>query len=846
MAGYSSFSKEQNKDNHEDFQTSGLCAKYLAFERARLGIEVLGPIAPAPIYDLTNSSLSPKVLACFKDQATGLLPPLMMQAATSALQGLDCCAVGGQYQGKTLTIALLACHHFYSHVKRFAPERDGPLVLLLCPDADRSDSLAKLLRKVADMRVTCAHAGRDFSPSIFDDTTEVLVGDPETISSTFPDLSLRWVTLFAFDDAHCFMEDTVRSWRSLVARTHKERQTLVFAAELTASAQVLADEVLTMPSTIRLVTPHLRVNPAICCEPEVVGSGKRLESALRHLNSSWSIDGNLVVCSSEDCKTLPGRMKRKGYNSQVLCSEAHARGFAAVETEKSPLFFTTPDNIRGLAMRRFGLVLLCTAPSSRALLTDCINAAGTGQKPGKVVILLKKDDDGFALDIASALFESGMEVPEKVQQMATRAKSKKDAPSATSLPRSSIGSNQLQNPPKTERTAEKDAEAAGNGKAAALQSLNSPVILQEHVEKVPQRKRPCLLREIMSSTQRLCQARLEAWTRMVLLHPPTIQRKHTLCCHIESQQVKQRPQQLSQAGGSTPRRSLRLSGREDGTAVDSVVEPSQVKQRPQQLSQAGGSTPRRSLRLSGREDGTAVDSVVEPSQVKQRPQQLSQAGGSTPRRSLRLSGREDGTAVDSVVEPSQGLRPGKLETKPAKGLEDVTPCMSPPAYKGSTDDLQVAILTGASNKVATKNDPLAWDPQQQFQVTGTFGRKHVLHLTTFANELAKNRYAEKEDFLVELTGSMDSFYIFGSKKVVGLVSPKLCAALDSALPTFAGNKNNSLEEWEHDLTKQGVVIKEVICIPSFRAVIDPAVAVAKADTRAVKVAAAKLGHASKS
>ncbi|MCF7220737.1 ATP-dependent RNA helicase DbpA [Marilutibacter chinensis] len=319
------------------------------------------------------------------------MTPVQAQGLPALLEGRDLIAQAPTGSGKTATFGLALLHHL-------DPAQIRLQALVLCPTRELADQVAKHIRRlatgIANLKLLTLTGGVPLGPQLasLTHTPHVVVGTPGRVLELLEKqaLGLRDIRVLVLDEADRMLDMGFEEpIRRIVARTPKQRQTLLFSATWPDGIRTVADRILRDPLTVAVETgePHADIEQRFF---EV--DSARKPAALAGLLMEYNPESAVVFCNMRrDTEEVVSSLTHLGFSAAALHGDMEQRDREEVlvrfANRSCQVLVASDVAARGLDVENIGAVINYELPTDPAVYVHRIGRTGRAGRKGVALSL---------------------------------------------------------------------------------------------------------------------------------------------------------------------------------------------------------------------------------------------------------------------------------------------------------------------------------------------------------------------------------------------------------------------------------------------------------------------------
>lgn len=396
------------------------------------GIKVRGLDVPKPVQKWSQCGLGVQSLEVVQKMGFEKPTAIQAQALPAIMSGRDIIGIAKTGSGKTIAFLL----PMFRHIKDQKPleNLDGPIGLVIAPTRELATQIHKECRpwlKALNLRAVCAYGGAPIKDQIAElkRGAEIVVCTPGRIIDLLAAnagrvINFRRVTYTVLDEAdRMFDMGFEPQIMKIMANIRPQRQTVLFSATFPRNMEALARKALVKPVEI-IVGGRSVVAPEIKQVIEVRPEGSKFLRLLQLLGENHEDDDArslIFVDRQESAEDLMNAIMKRGYPCNTLHGGKDQSDRDEVIGDFKagifPILVATSVAARGLDVKQLKMVVNFDCPNH---LEDYVHRSGrTGRagNTGLAVTFITEDQSRYSIDLAKALKQSGVEIPDDLQKL---------------------------------------------------------------------------------------------------------------------------------------------------------------------------------------------------------------------------------------------------------------------------------------------------------------------------------------------------------------------------------------------------------------------------------------------
>ncbi|WP_246131723.1 ATP-dependent RNA helicase DbpA [Pistricoccus aurantiacus] len=357
----------------------------------------------------TALPLAPALLDNLASLGYHAMTPIQAESLPGILAGRDLLAQAKTGSGKTAAFGL-------GVLSRIKMANSRPQALILCPTRELADQVAgelrRLARSMANLKVLTLCGGAPLVPQLnsLAHGAHVIVGTPGRIEEHLRkgSLDLADLTVLVLDEADRMLDMGFQaSLESIVARTPKSRQTLMFSATYSEPVRLIAEGLLRDPLDVRVDASH---DPASIRQHfyRIDDESARFE-ALRLLLLAYRPVSSVVFCNTRrETREVAQALADRGFSALALHGDLEQRDREQVllmfANQSVSILVATDVAARGLDIDALEVVFNYRIPRELEVHVHRVGRTGRAGATGIACTLVAEKDD-YRLARLSELLE---------------------------------------------------------------------------------------------------------------------------------------------------------------------------------------------------------------------------------------------------------------------------------------------------------------------------------------------------------------------------------------------------------------------------------------------------------
>ena len=357
--------------------------------------------------DFNTFDFHPKVAAGVRAAGYTTPTPIQIQAIPTVLEGRDVMGLAQTGTGKTAAFALPI-------LNRLIQGKRGTLrALIVAPTRELAEQIHDaigVLGRQTGLRSATAYGGVSINPQInrFKRGIDILVACPGRLLDHLQrkTVSLSRLEVLVLDEAdQMFDMGFLPDIRRIIAKTPRERQTLLFSATMPREIAHLAQETLTQPVTVKVgrTAPAATVSHALFPVAQHLKTAMLLE-LLRHTNTESVL---VFTRTKHRAKRLGEQLGKAGYRSASLQGNlSQNRRKAALDGFRDgtyQILVATDIAARGIDVTQISHVINYDIPNTPDAYIHRIGRTGRAARTGDAFTLAADEDRSMVRSIERVL-----------------------------------------------------------------------------------------------------------------------------------------------------------------------------------------------------------------------------------------------------------------------------------------------------------------------------------------------------------------------------------------------------------------------------------------------------------
>jgi len=337
--------------------------------------------------------------------------PIQEAAIPPGLDGCDLVGTAQTGTGKTAAFVLPMLQSLLT-----GPARSGRTrALIVTPTRELAEQVHGAVRqfsKFTDLQSATVYGGVGMEPQrrALRKGTDIIVACPGRLIDHLGrgNADLSAVGTLVLDEADRMLDmGFLPQVRRIVARTPRERQSMLFSATFAAELNQLASEVLRNPKRIAvgITAPPTTVAHSLC----PVAQREKTALLLRLLEQTDTVSVLIFTRTKHRADRLTAQIKRSGYRVAALHSNRsqgqRSEALDGFRSGKYQLLVATDIAARGLDVATISHVINYDIPATPDDYIHRIGRTGRAERNGDALTLVTADDCGIVRDIERALGE---------------------------------------------------------------------------------------------------------------------------------------------------------------------------------------------------------------------------------------------------------------------------------------------------------------------------------------------------------------------------------------------------------------------------------------------------------
>ncbi|KAG7342919.1 ATP-dependent RNA helicase [Nitzschia inconspicua] len=412
---------------------------------------------PAPYIEFRDTPFSDRIQSALTGAGFARPTPIQAQAWPLAVEGKDLISIAKTGSGKTCGFLLPVFHHHQQATGgQFQRGLTKPILLVLAPTRELSVQILEEAQKFGrplGIRSVCCYGGSSKFPQIqaLERGVECIIACPGRLNDLIEmkKVDLSNIKYLVLDEADRMLDMGFEPQiRSIVEKTPKIRQTLLFSATWPKEIQRLAHDFLKDPIQINVgevdalvANKDIKQTIVMVEEDEKL---EKLESILKELTEEAQEDKGkagdytrvagggkahakiiVFVAKKISCHNLANKLWDDGFAVDALHGDRpqweRSKVMQAFKAGTLRMLIATDVAARGLDVKDVGVVVNFDMPAGVNAVEDYVHRIGrTGRAgaKGKAYTFFTKGDKKSATQLVEVLSKAGQEIPAELQAMA--------------------------------------------------------------------------------------------------------------------------------------------------------------------------------------------------------------------------------------------------------------------------------------------------------------------------------------------------------------------------------------------------------------------------------------------
>jgi ATP-dependent RNA helicase DeaD len=296
-------------------------------------------------------------------------------------------------------------------LEQIDPHRRAIQALVLCPTRELALQVSEELTKLAKYRrgvtILPVYGGQSMERqlSVLSRGVQAVIATPGRLLDHIRrgSISLQAVKYVVLDEGDVMLDmGFIEDIQAILARTPRERQTVLFSATVPDTIRELSRRYMREPKTIRVIHEHLTV-PGIEQRYYRVMEQEKLD-ALTRLLEEFNPGLSLVFCNTKRrTDVLARRLRARGYPAEKLNGDMsqgqRERVMARFRKGEIGILVATDVAARGIDVEGIEAVFNYDVPNDPEYYVHRIGRTARAGKPGRSFTLVTGMDDGKIRDI---------------------------------------------------------------------------------------------------------------------------------------------------------------------------------------------------------------------------------------------------------------------------------------------------------------------------------------------------------------------------------------------------------------------------------------------------------------
>jgi ATP-dependent RNA helicase DBP3 len=322
----------------------------------------------------------------------------------------------------------------------------------------QSQEQAEAAGKECGVKTVCIYGGvpKDAQKKAIRSGVDIIVATPGRLIDLIEEgaCDISTVSYLVLDEADRMLdigfEDAIRT---IISKTRKDRQTLMFSATWPESVRKLANDFLSKPVRVTIGSPDLSASHNITQIVEVLDDPRQKERRLTELLGKYHKSRKnrvlVFVLYKKEATRIESYLQRQGYKVVAIHGDKNqqqrTQALSQFKDGSFPLMIATDVAARGLDIPDVEYVLNVTFPLTIEDYVHRIGRTGRGGKKGIAHTIFTLHDKSHSGELINVLKQANMPVPDDLLKFGGTVKKKEhsaygafykdlgDAPKATKI-----------------------------------------------------------------------------------------------------------------------------------------------------------------------------------------------------------------------------------------------------------------------------------------------------------------------------------------------------------------------------------------------------------------------------
>ncbi|KAL3681784.1 hypothetical protein R1sor_024740 [Riccia sorocarpa] len=407
-------------------------------ENLVVGVSGVGSDDPnfKPFTSFDLPGVPENVLACCKKFEKP--SPIQANSWPFLLTGRDLIGIAATGSGKTLAFGIPCMVHVLK--KKSKAKSSTPLALVMAPTRELTQQIAEVLEEAGSscgVKIACIYGGTPKGPqkAALRAGATIIVATPGRLQDLMDEgvCSLEQVSFVVLDEADRMLDLGFEpAIRSIISKTNRARQTLMFSATWPTSVDQLAKEFMQRnPIKVTIGSQDLAANHDVMQIVEVLEDRarfQRLDALLAKYHKSRTNRVIVFVLYKKEAVRVENQLQSRGWKvAAVHGDKGQAERTRAVQSFRDgscPLLVATDVAARGLDIPDVEFVINFSFPLTVEDYVHRIGRTGRAGKKGVAHTFFTQADKLRAGELVNVLREAGQIVPDDLLKFGTHVKKK--------------------------------------------------------------------------------------------------------------------------------------------------------------------------------------------------------------------------------------------------------------------------------------------------------------------------------------------------------------------------------------------------------------------------------------
>jgi len=390
-------------------------------------IKVEGRNAPPPALSFEEAKIPDNILRMVMSQFDAPTP-IQSQALPIAMEGSNMVGIGQTGSGKTLAFLLPALTHIQRSKSNRTENYTGPTALVLTPTrelAQQIEDVAREYRRSCNLGVIKCIGGesRVRQLRLYDNQPNLMIATPGRLNDFLQsqEMELSNVEYVVLDEADRMLDMGFEPQiRSILERTKKEKQVLMFSATWPDDVKELAEDFLGEYTFLNIGSIELSANKNIKQEILFCDQSDKMQTFLDKVDELGETKMLIFAETKRSVDFLERSLRKRHIQAQGIHGDkSQMQRSSVIQKFKSGhcrIMIATDIAARGLDISGVEYVLNYDFPNDIENYVHRIGRTGRSNAKGTSITLFTDEDANQAKKLVEILKEAEQEIPKELYQ----------------------------------------------------------------------------------------------------------------------------------------------------------------------------------------------------------------------------------------------------------------------------------------------------------------------------------------------------------------------------------------------------------------------------------------------